>query len=65
MKHSRSTANKPRTDTERQRARYARAELVLGNITLDSAHAAKLAAILARTGETRADFVRRMIREQN
>ena len=36
---------------------------VLPPITLDAEHAVKLAAVLARTGETRAAFVRRAIRE--
>jgi hypothetical protein len=56
---------KPRTATERSRARNQRATRVLSPITLDAEHTRKLDAILARTSETTAAFVRRMIREQS
>lgn len=58
------TARKPRTATDRSRARNARAVRILGGITLDAEHAQLLDRILACTGETAAAWVRRMIREQ-
>lgn len=54
----------PRTATDRSRARNQRAARVLPPITLDAEHARKLDAILARSGESTAAWVRRMIREQ-
>jgi len=54
---------KPRTDAERSRARYQRAAATLPPITLDADHAAALSRLLARTGETQAALVRRLIRE--
>lgn len=56
---------KPRTATERSRARNRRAGRVLPPITLDDTHAKLLVDILADTGETSAAWVRRMIREQS
>jgi hypothetical protein len=58
-----SRRRRPRTDTERSTARYARAAATIPPITLDEARAAKLASILSSTGETRAAWVRRMIDE--
>lgn len=58
-------AAKPRTATDRSRARFRRAARVLGGITLDAEQAAALDRVLAETGETAADWVRRMIREQD
>lgn len=57
-------ASKPRTATDRSRARFQRAARVLGGITLDAGQAAALARILAASGETAAQWVRRMIAEQ-
>jgi len=57
------TARKPRTATDRSRARNARAARIMGGIALDADDARKLDAILARTGESAAGWVRRMIRE--
>lgn len=54
---------KPRTATQRSRARNARAARILGGIALDAEHARKLDAILASTGESAAAWVRRAIRE--
>lgn len=54
---------KPRTDAERSRARYQRAAATLPPITIDADHAAALARLLARTGETQTALVRRLIRE--
>ena len=54
---------KPRTDAERSRARYQRAAATLPPITLDAATADALTRLLARTGETQAALVRRLIRE--
>lgn len=54
---------KPRTDAERSLVRYQRAAAVLPKITLDAEHAAALARLLARTGETQTALVRRLIRE--
>lgn len=52
------------TATDRSRARFARAARVLGGITLTAQQDAALRRILARTGETAAGWVRRMIAEQ-
>jgi hypothetical protein len=58
-----TTAPKPRTDADRQRAiRDRRPATVYA--TLTAAEDAALRRILTRTGETRADWVRRMIVEQ-
>jgi hypothetical protein len=54
-----------RTPTDRSRARFRRAARVLGGITLTAEQAAVLARLLARTGETAAGWVRRMIAEQS
>ena len=56
---------KPRTSTERNRARNARAARILGGIALDERHDAALRVILAATGETGAGWVRRMIGEHD
>lgn len=48
---------------ERSAARYRRAAATLAPITLDAAHAAALQRVLARTGESQAALVRRLIRE--
>lgn len=52
-----------RTSTERSQARNARAARILGGIALDADHDRMLRAILARTGETAAAWIRRAIRE--
>ncbi len=49
--------------TARSLARYARAATVLSPIALDALHAAALAALVARTGESRSALVRRLLRE--
>lgn len=56
---------KPSTATQRSRARNQRAARILGGIALDADHDRKLSEILARTGESAAEWVRRMIREQS
>lgn len=53
-----------KTRSARSAARNARAVAIMAPITLDALHAKKLQSILDRTGETRAEWVRRMIREQ-
>lgn len=53
------------TATERSRARNARAARIIAPITLDSERAGRLAAVLDRSGETTAAWVRRMIDEQH
>lgn len=59
-----TTASQPRSATARSVARYARAARTVPQVPLDADHAERLAAILARTGETASAWVRRMIREQ-
>lgn len=54
---------RPKTASERSVARYARAARVLPPVTLDAARAATLGAILERTGESYAGWVRRQIDE--
>lgn len=54
-------STEPRTATDRSRARFARAARVLGGITLTAAQADALGRILVASGETAADWVRRMI----
>lgn len=56
--------NYDRTATKRSAKRYAAAARVLPSVTLDADHAAMIAQILASTGESVSEFVRRMIREQ-
>lgn len=58
-----STERRPRTAAERSRARNRRAGRILGGIALDHEHTQMLVDILASSGETAADWVRRMIRE--
>lgn len=53
----------PQSATQRSRARNARAARILGGIALDADHDRMLRAILARTGETAAAWIRRAIRE--
>lgn len=53
----------PMTSTERSVARYARAAKVLPPVPLDASRAKALARILARTKESYAAWIRRLIDE--
>jgi hypothetical protein len=56
-------SKRPLTSTERSVARYARAAKVLPPVTLDASRAKALDKILARTGESYAAWIRRLIDE--
>ena len=61
--HEKTPTRTARSATDRSRARNARAARILGGIALDAEDARKLDRILAKTGESAAAWIRRMIRE--